>query len=411
MLTSRIEAMEVIVKRITPLIPQVVAQFQQKAVERMQDALGLAGHGNSALTRQEALERIRQEVTLYGIRIDVSEELSRLSAHLTETRHILKKGGQVGKRLDFMMQELNREANTLGAKASVKELADASMELKLLIEQMREQVQNLESWAEKTPDDFVFAVKASRYATNRKVLGEAGESIERFIDSGLTELGDKLGPLLWQLAGTKQFDADDVEAFFKLLPAKLGTRKLQPCAGRPPRQLFMRRLPEAGAQIQGRHRHHRFAQISQLHRVHRRVCLRPPDGRAQRDRHRLHQAGTEEMGRHRQAVAAAGQVRQGLRLLHQRRQGTRQPVRKLVAAPHPATHMAKSTLVKSTLVCWRRSRPSSCRSPPPRARRVRARPTARNTISRPPTISSSAPTPASSWSGPKCMATTTAPRA
>jgi uncharacterized protein (TIGR00255 family) len=145
MLVARIEAMEAIVKRITPLIPQVIAQFQQKAVERMQEALGLAGNGTpSTLTRQEAFERIRQEVTLYGIRIDVSEELSRLSAHLSETRHILKKGGQVGKRLDFMMQELNREANTLGAKASVKELADASMELKLLIEQMREQVQNLE---------------------------------------------------------------------------------------------------------------------------------------------------------------------------------------------------------------------------------------------------------------------------
>ncbi|MBC7453154.1 MAG: YicC family protein [Massilia sp.] len=145
MLVARIDAMDLIVKRITPLIPQVIAQFQQKAVERMQDALGLAGHGTpSTLTRQEVFERIRQEVTLYGIRIDVSEELSRLSAHLGETRHILKKGGQVGKRLDFMMQELNREANTLGAKASVKELADASMELKLLIEQMREQVQNLE---------------------------------------------------------------------------------------------------------------------------------------------------------------------------------------------------------------------------------------------------------------------------
>ena len=146
MLLSRIEEMEGIVKRITPLIPQVIAQFQQKAIERMQDALGLAGNGTPrpALTRQEVFERIRQEVTLYGIRIDVSEELSRLSAHLNETRHILKKGGQVGKRLDFMMQELNREANTLGAKASVKELADASMELKLLIEQMREQVQNLE---------------------------------------------------------------------------------------------------------------------------------------------------------------------------------------------------------------------------------------------------------------------------
>jgi uncharacterized protein (TIGR00255 family) len=145
MLLSRIDSMDAIVKRITPLIPQVIAQFQQKAMERMQDALGCGGHGNgSALTRQEVFERIRQEVTLYGIRIDVSEELSRLTAHLNETRHILKKGGQVGKRLDFMMQELNREANTLGAKASVKELADASMELKLLIEQMREQVQNLE---------------------------------------------------------------------------------------------------------------------------------------------------------------------------------------------------------------------------------------------------------------------------
>lgn len=83
------------------------------------------------------------------------------------------------------------------------------------------------SWAERTPDDFVFAVKASRYATNRKVLGEAGESIERFIDSGLAELGDKLGPILWQLAATKRFDPDDLEAFFKLLPKKLGKRKLQ----------------------------------------------------------------------------------------------------------------------------------------------------------------------------------------
>ncbi|HEX8604041.1 MAG TPA: YicC/YloC family endoribonuclease [Pseudoduganella sp.] len=145
MLVSRIEAMEAIVKRITPLIPQVVAAFQQKAIERMQEALGLASQGsNAALSRQDAMERIRQEVILYGIRIDVAEELGRLSAHLSETRHIMKKGGQVGKRLDFMMQELNREANTLGAKASVKELADASMELKLLIEQMREQVQNLE---------------------------------------------------------------------------------------------------------------------------------------------------------------------------------------------------------------------------------------------------------------------------
>lgn len=147
MLLSRIDEMESIVQRITPLIPQAIAQFQQKATERMKEALGLAasnGTSPTTVSREEALERIRQEVTLYGIRIDVAEELSRLSAHLSETRHILKKGGQVGKRLDFMMQELNREANTVGSKAAVKELSDASMAMKLLIEQMREQVQNLE---------------------------------------------------------------------------------------------------------------------------------------------------------------------------------------------------------------------------------------------------------------------------
>jgi uncharacterized protein (TIGR00255 family) len=148
MLLSRINDMEVIVQRITPLIPQIIAQFQQKATERMQEALGFALQHETvappSISREEALERIRQEVTLYGIRIDISEELSRLAAHLAETRHILKKGGQVGKRLDFMMQELNREANTVGSKASLKDLSDASMTLKLLIEQMREQVQNLE---------------------------------------------------------------------------------------------------------------------------------------------------------------------------------------------------------------------------------------------------------------------------
>ncbi len=148
MLISRIAAMDAIVLRITPLIPQLISQFQQKSTDRMQEVLGLAAqHGTATtatITREEALERIRQEVTLYGIRIDIAEELTRLSAHLTETRHILKKGGQVGKRLDFMMQELNREANTVGSKAALKELADASMELKLLIDQMREQVQNLE---------------------------------------------------------------------------------------------------------------------------------------------------------------------------------------------------------------------------------------------------------------------------
>lgn len=148
-LLDKIAEMEIIVEKITPLMPIAIQQFQQKATTRLEEALGLAlqkadGTTQSTITREEALDRIRQEVTVYGIRADVAEELSRLSAHLSETRHILEKGGQVGKRLDFMMQELNREANTLGSKAANKELSDASMELKLLIEQMREQVQNLE---------------------------------------------------------------------------------------------------------------------------------------------------------------------------------------------------------------------------------------------------------------------------
>ena len=148
MLESRIDDLQALVVQITPLVPQVVAQFQQRATERMQTALGLAigapGSTPTAVSREDMLDRVRQEVTLYGIRIDVSEELTRLGAHLAETRHVLSKGGQVGKRLDFMMQELNREANTVGSKASAKELSDAAMAMKLLIEQMREQVQNLE---------------------------------------------------------------------------------------------------------------------------------------------------------------------------------------------------------------------------------------------------------------------------
>jgi uncharacterized protein YecE (DUF72 family) len=82
-------------------------------------------------------------------------------------------------------------------------------------------------WRDATPPDFVFTVKASRYSTNRKVLGEAGESIERFLASGLAELGPKLGPIVWQFAPTKAFDPDDFGAFLKLLPAKLGSLPLR----------------------------------------------------------------------------------------------------------------------------------------------------------------------------------------
>lgn len=146
MLLGNVAEMEALVQRITPLVPELIAKHQQKIVERLQEALGIAAPDTAAtiVSREEIAERIRQEVTMYGIRIDIAEEISRLAAHLNETRHVIEKGGKVGKRLDFMMQELNREANTLGSKAAAKELADASMTLKLLIEQMREQVQNLE---------------------------------------------------------------------------------------------------------------------------------------------------------------------------------------------------------------------------------------------------------------------------
>ena len=82
-------------------------------------------------------------------------------------------------------------------------------------------------WRDATPDDFVFTVKASRYSTNRKVLGEAGESIDKFFASGLAELGPKLGPVVWQFAPTKAFDPVDFGAFLKLLPAKLGSLPLR----------------------------------------------------------------------------------------------------------------------------------------------------------------------------------------
>lgn len=80
-------------------------------------------------------------------------------------------------------------------------------------------------WRDETPDDFVFSVKAPRYATIRKVLAEAGPAIERFVESGPGALGEKLGPILWQLAPTKRFEADDLEAFFELLPARIGGRR------------------------------------------------------------------------------------------------------------------------------------------------------------------------------------------
>ena len=133
LITERVIRMETLLAEVQPRLPEAIAAFQEKLATRLKDALGSTDD-----------ERVRQEIALYGIKVDVAEELGRLGAHLTEVRRILSAGGPAGKRLDFLMQELNREANTLGSKMVSKELSDASVEFKLAIEQIREQVQNIE---------------------------------------------------------------------------------------------------------------------------------------------------------------------------------------------------------------------------------------------------------------------------
>ena len=130
---ERVARMRELVVDVAPRIPVAQAAFQDKLKQRLVDALGSADD-----------ERVRQEVAVFAVRIDVAEELARLSTHLDEVERVLQAGGATGKRLDFLMQELNREANTLGSKSVVTEVSQTAMELKLLIEQMREQIQNLE---------------------------------------------------------------------------------------------------------------------------------------------------------------------------------------------------------------------------------------------------------------------------
>ena len=124
-------------------MPDIVAAAQAKLTLRLEDALSKALTAHSQLTSEEVSDRIRTEATLYAMKIDVDEEVNRLKTHTKEVRRVLTAGGPVGKRLDFLMQEMNREANTLGSKAAAIEMTDASLNLKLLIEQMREQIQNL----------------------------------------------------------------------------------------------------------------------------------------------------------------------------------------------------------------------------------------------------------------------------
>src|SRR5436190_16258847 len=130
---ERAAAMRARLEQAAPLVPQALAAYQAKLTERLREAMGSADD-----------ERIRAELTVFATKVDVDEELTRLRAHLDEVDRTLKKGGAVGKRLDFVAQELNREANTLASKAASAELSDCALELKLLIEQMREQVQNIE---------------------------------------------------------------------------------------------------------------------------------------------------------------------------------------------------------------------------------------------------------------------------
>ncbi|MFM7049192.1 MAG: YicC/YloC family endoribonuclease [Polynucleobacter sp.] len=143
-LTNALDAMQGMVTKLEPRIPEIVTLYQNKLVARIEEALGVHATQANIPFNTELLERIRQEVVLYAVRIDVAEELARLKTHIQVARTAIAEGGAVGKRLDFLIQELNREANTLGSKSVHEDCTNTALELKLLIEQMREQVQNLE---------------------------------------------------------------------------------------------------------------------------------------------------------------------------------------------------------------------------------------------------------------------------
>jgi uncharacterized protein YicC (UPF0701 family) len=146
-LTERTAMLRVLAARAAPLVPAVVQRQQQRFLERWNEALAAAASGPGGATpvsHEAAQDRALTEAASYAIRIDVAEELTRLAAHLDEIDRLLASGGELGKRLDFLIQELHREANTLGSKSAALELTNVSVEMKVLIEQMREQVQNIE---------------------------------------------------------------------------------------------------------------------------------------------------------------------------------------------------------------------------------------------------------------------------
>jgi len=132
-LLERAAGMERRIAETGPRMPQVIAAFRERLATRLKEALGANDD-----------ERIRQEAAVFATRIDVDEELARLTAHVAELKRILAAGGAAGKQLDFLMQELNREANTLASKSVDLAVTQAALDMKLLIEQMREQIQNIE---------------------------------------------------------------------------------------------------------------------------------------------------------------------------------------------------------------------------------------------------------------------------
>ena len=133
LILERLAQIERLVQTVKPLLPALTQEYQAKLEAKLNDSL-----------KNLDPERLAQELVLFAQRIDVDEELSRLTAHISEVKRILNSDAPAGKRLDFLMQELNREANTLGSKSVAVETTKVSMELKVLIEQMREQIQNIE---------------------------------------------------------------------------------------------------------------------------------------------------------------------------------------------------------------------------------------------------------------------------
>jgi uncharacterized protein (TIGR00255 family) len=141
MLLGHLKQLRELAQQAQPLVPKLVEQQRNRFLERWKEAMQLAA---GASVPESAQDRALSEATAFAIRIDVAEELTRLTSHIEEIERLVKKGGEIGKRLDFLIQELHREANTLGSKSAALELTHISVDMKVLVEQMREQVQNVE---------------------------------------------------------------------------------------------------------------------------------------------------------------------------------------------------------------------------------------------------------------------------